>query len=64
MTASSRINSHTDLNRMHETRGNVTVEEGDLLVSEKTLTDKQSLITHCKTRMGYKAHMCILVSAQ
>ena len=37
MTASSRINSHTDLNRIDETPGNITVEEGDLLVNEKDI---------------------------
>ena len=41
MTASSRINSHTDLNRTDETRGNITVEEGDLLVNEKNI-DRQT----------------------
>ena len=30
MTGSGRINSDTDLNRIDETRGNITVEEGDL----------------------------------
>ena len=42
MTASSRMNSNTDLNRIHETRGNFTVEEGegDLLVNEKNI-DRQ-----------------------
>ena len=34
MTAASRINSGTDLNRIDETRDNITVEEGDLLVNE------------------------------
>ena len=33
VTASSRTNSHTDLNKIDETRGNYTVEEGDLLFS-------------------------------
>ena len=32
MTASSRINSHTDLNRSDGTRGNITVEEGNFLI--------------------------------
>ena len=45
MTASSRVHSRTDLNRIDETRGNFTVEEGDLLVNEKTLTGKHTLIT-------------------
>ena len=30
MTASSRTNSHRDLNRIDETRGNITVRGGDL----------------------------------
>ena len=33
MTASSKINSHTDLNGIDETRGNITGEGGDLLVN-------------------------------
>ena len=37
MTASSRINSHMDLNRIDETRSNITVEEGDLMVNEKNI---------------------------
>ena len=37
MTASSRINSHTDFNRIDETRGSITVEEGDSLVNEKNI---------------------------
>ena len=45
MTASSRINSHTDLNRIDETRGNITVEEGDLLVNEKNI-DRQAYAHH------------------
>ena len=35
MTASSRKNSHTDLKRLDETRSNITVEGGDLLVNER-----------------------------
>ena len=41
MTASSRINSHTDLNRINETRGNITVEESDLLVNDRNI-DRQT----------------------
>ena len=41
MTASSIINSHTDLNSIDETRGNITVEGGDLLVNERNL-DQQA----------------------
>ena len=37
MTNSSRIKSHTDINGIDETRGNITVEEGDLLVNEKNI---------------------------
>ena len=46
MTASSRINSHTDLNRIDETHGIIIiVEEGDLLVSEKNI-DRQTYAHH------------------
>ena len=34
ITASSKMNSHTDFKRLDETRGKITVEEGDLLVNE------------------------------
>ena len=37
MTASSRIHSRTDLNKINETRGKITVGEGDLVVNEKIL---------------------------
>ena len=37
MTASSRINSHMDLNRIDKTRSSNTVEEGDLLVNGKNI---------------------------
>ena len=40
-TASSKINSYSDLNRIDETRGNITVEEGALLVDEKNI-DRQT----------------------
>ena len=40
MTASSRINSHTDLSRIDETRGKITVEVGGLLVNEKNIDQK------------------------
>ena len=36
MNASSRLNSLTEFHRIDETRGNITVEEGDLLVNKKT----------------------------
>ena len=45
MTASSRINSHTDLNRIVETRGNITAEGGDLLVNERN-SDRQTHTDH------------------
>ena len=44
-TASSRINSRTDLNRINETRGNITVEEVNLLVNERNI-DRQSHTHH------------------
>ena len=37
MTAVSRKYSHTDLNRIDETRGNISVEGGCLLVNEKNI---------------------------
>ena len=37
MTASSRKNSHTDLNTIYETRGNITVEGGVSLVNERNI---------------------------
>ena len=45
MTASSRINSRTDLNRIDETPGNISVEEGDLLVNENKI-DWQTYTRH------------------
>ena len=46
MIISSKINSYTDFNGFDETRGNITVEGGDLTVNEKkTLTAKHTLIT-------------------
>ena len=47
-TASSRIDAHTDLNRIDESRANRTVEEGDLLVNEKDI-DRQTY-AYCNTR--------------
>ena len=41
MTASSRINSRTDINRIDKTRGNITLEEGELLVNENNI-DRQT----------------------
>ena len=37
ITASRRLNSNTDLSTTNETRGNVTVEAGQLSVNEKNL---------------------------
>ena len=37
MTASSRINSHTGVTRIDETRGNNAVEGGDLLVNDRNV---------------------------
>ena len=48
MTASSRINLQTDLNRFDETRGNVTVTEKSLLVNEKNI-DRQTHTHHTLT---------------
>ena len=45
MTASRRINSHTDLNRIDQTHGNITLEEGDLLVNEEII-DRQTYAHH------------------
>ena len=45
MTASSRINSRTDLNKIDETRGNSAVENGDLLVEERNI-DRQTHTHH------------------
>ena len=44
-TASSRIHSRTDLNRIDETRGNITVEDGYLMVNGKNI-DRQSHTHH------------------
>ena len=43
--ASSRINSNTDLNRIDETRGNITVVTGDLSVNERN-TDRHKHTHH------------------
>ena len=45
MTASSRISSRTDSNKIDETCGSITVEEGDLEVNEKII-DRQSHAHH------------------
>ena len=61
MTASSRINSHTDLNRIVETRGNMTVEEGDLSVNEKNI-DRQTYAHHTNTCSALPHHQRNIVS--
>ena len=48
MTASKRINSHTDINMIDKTRGNITVEGGDLLVNERNI-DRQTHTHHIVT---------------
>ena len=45
MTTSSRVNSHTDLGNIHQTRGNYTVEGGDLLVIERNV-ERQTYTHH------------------
>ena len=45
LTASSRTNSHTDLNKLDETRGNNAVEEGDFLINERNI-DRQTHTHH------------------
>ena len=45
MSASRRINSHTEIKRIDETHGSITVEEGDLLVNEKNI-DRQTYAHH------------------
>ena len=45
MTATSIIDSHPYLNRIDETRGNITVEGSDLLVNERSF-DWQTHIHH------------------
>ena len=45
MTASSNINSNTNLNSIVEICGNFSVEVGELSVKEKTVTGKHTRIT-------------------
>ena len=45
MTASSRLNSKTDLKSIHEIRGNITVEAGDLSVCERNFDRQNTFIT-------------------
>ena len=53
VNASSWMNSNADLNRIDETRGKITVEEGDLLVNEKNI-DRQSYSAHNTTVLSRK----------
>ena len=48
MTASNRINSHTDLSKIDETRGNITVEGSDWVIKEKNF-DRQTYTHHTCT---------------
>ena len=48
MTAPSRIDSRRDLSRIDETRGNITVEEGDSVVNEKNI-DRETHTHHIIT---------------
>ena len=45
LTASSRIKSQTDLRKIDETRGNITVEGEDLLVNGRNV-DRQTRTNH------------------
>ena len=47
MTASSRKKCHTDLNRIDDTRGSITVEAGDLAVNERNF-DRQAHSLHTR----------------
>ena len=65
MTASRRINSHMDLNRIDETRGNITVEEGDVLVNERNI-DRQTYANHsCIQKLSkfYLIFVCQILKA-
>ena len=48
MTTSSTMKLHTDLNGIDETRGKITLEEGNLLVNEKNF-DRQTYAHHKKS---------------
>ena len=48
-TASNRISSHTDINRIDETHDFITVENGDLLVNEKSIY-RQTYAHHMVTK--------------
>ena len=63
MTASSGINSHTDLNRIDQTRGNINVKGGDLLVNEKNI-DRQTHTHHRQAWIRYLiyVHKTLIVS--
>ena len=51
MTASSGRKFHRDINRIDETRGNITVEEGDLLVNKKNI-DQQTHAHHSNSKIS------------
>ena len=55
MTASNRIHPHTDLDKIDETRGNVTVERADLAVNERNIdreTHSSQVIYSTRTTLG------------
>ena len=62
MTASSRINWHSDIKIIDEIRGNITVEEGDLLVNEKNI-DRQKYAHHRWKSTTIEDH-CFLLPTQ
>ena len=45
MTATSRFNSDANLDGINETRGNITTDEGDLMVEEK-IPDRETHAHH------------------
>ena len=58
MTVSGRINSRTDLNRIDETRGNITVEERDLLVNEKYVDRQTRTHYNCNNHFRFRVGFC------
>ena len=52
MTASSRINSNTSVNKIDETRVSIAVEGGDLLVNERNF-DRQAHTHHTMAWLSY-----------
>ena len=61
MTASSRINSDTDLSRIGETCGNITVEGVDLLVNERNI-DWQTHTHHNDVQCKIHSSLMFLVT--